>query len=276
MMSKTLLEVTPLALVEALEANLQAHVQLYAHLPGALVCNELDIVGLLTDLDISENCVYRATFPCEQAGEKIEQVLQSYHLHGCLPMWWIVGPSTRPADLGKYLDARGFRCFAHPPGMAAKLSELEEPTSLPEFVIERVTNSSQLMQWTEVVGVADSISPALQNGFYQVFINQVFDPGGSSQLFLGFLGGRPVATSRLWCAGGVAGIYHVATLPEARGKGYGTVMTLEAAHAGRGRGYRFGVLFATRAGYGIYRRLGFQEVCQLNVYESPFWIPGIR
>jgi predicted GNAT family acetyltransferase len=81
--------------------------------------------------------------------------------------------------------------------------------------------------------------------------------------------GKPVATSKLFCAGGVAGIYHIATLPDKRGRGYGTAMTLAAAHAGHKEGHHVGVLFATPAGYGVYRRLGFKEYCRLDVYTSP-------
>lgn len=81
--------------------------------------------------------------------------------------------------------------------------------------------------------------------------------------------GRPVAASRLFCAGGVAGIYHVATLLEAHGRSYGPAMTLAAAKAGRDLGYRVGGLFAAPAGYHLYHRLGFQEVCTMDVYQSP-------
>jgi ribosomal protein S18 acetylase RimI-like enzyme len=95
------------------------------------------------------------------------------------------------------------------------------------------------------------------------------EPGGSSQLFLGLEDGVPVAGSRLFCAGGVAGIWHVSTLEQSRGKGYGTAMTQAAARAGRELGYRFGVLFATPAGEGMYRRLGFREVCHMDIYKSP-------
>jgi ribosomal protein S18 acetylase RimI-like enzyme len=111
--------------------------------------------------------------------------------------------------------------------------------------------------------------PKLQVGFYQVFENLGYGPQAICGLFLGTENGRPVAASRLFCAGGVAGVYHVATLPEARGRGYGTAMTLAAAHAGFDRGYRYGVLFATTAGCNLYVRLGFRELFRVDVYKSP-------
>jgi GNAT superfamily N-acetyltransferase len=269
-MNDILLETSELDIVQALESNLQEHVWLYARLPGANICDEPGVVGLMTDLDISESCVYQANFQPDQAYQKIERVWQHYHSQGCLPMWWIVGPSTQPPDLGNLLEAQGFQCIAHPPGMAAQLDGLVEQAEIPgHFAVERVSNSSQLKQWTEIVGIADGIPKALETGFYEVFEHNGYVAQAACQLFLGMEDGKPVATSRLFCAGEVAGIYHVATLPEKRGRGYGTVMTLAAAHAGHKEGCQEGVLFATPAGYGIYRRLGFHEYCRLDVYKSP-------
>jgi ribosomal protein S18 acetylase RimI-like enzyme len=269
-MDGILLEASERTVIEALEANLQAHVGLYAYLPGARVCDEPGVVGLMDSLDVSESCVYRAIFPPEQADKNIERVVQRYRSEGCLPMWWIVGPSSQPADLGKRLQEQGFECFAHPPGMAADLPALPEQAALPDrFTIERVANSRALREWAEVLGIAGVIPDALKEGFYDVFEMHGYSPGAPCRLFLGREEGKAVATSRLLCAGGVAGIWHVATLPEARGRGYGTAMTMAAARAGREVGYQVGGLFATPAGYRLYHRLGFQEICTLDVYQSP-------
>jgi len=44
---------------------------------------------------------------------------------------------------------------------------VEPAIALPDdFAIERVTNSSQLMEWVEIVQVADEISESLMAGFY--------------------------------------------------------------------------------------------------------------
>jgi predicted acetyltransferase len=63
---------------------------------------------------------------------------------------------------------------------------------------------------------------------------------------------------------GVAGIFAVATLPQARRQGLGTALTLAPLHDAREMGYRVGTLQATEMGFPVYRQLGFREVCKLG------------
>lgn len=269
-MSNILLEPTTSDLVKAIEINLHAHIPVYSHLPGAIFWDEPDLMALLTNLDPSESMVYRTHFAPEDAEPRVEQVLQRFRSQNCLPMYWQVGPFTQPVNFGNYLQARGFEFFVRAPGMAVNLHELEKQQAFSgNFVIEQVKTEEQLRQWVNIVAKVDELSDALRDGFFQMFKSQGFGLGTPSELFLGMENGQAVATSRLFCAGGVAGIWHIATLPDARGKGYGTAMTLTIAQAGRERGYHFGVLYATAAGYGVYCRLGFQEYCHIDVYKSP-------
>ena len=163
---------SPSDLASALEANLHAQVPLYAQLPGALLCHEPDVLGLPTDLDPSESCVYRAAFTPDQTRERIERVVQGYRSKGCLPMLWIVGLSTRPADIGRYLEAHGFHKVMCTPGMAADLQTLPPPALPGDFVIERVRNIAQLKPWVQIMAAAEELSDALKNSSEQVFERQ--------------------------------------------------------------------------------------------------------
>jgi len=269
-MSEILVNSSVPALGKALEVNLHAHVPLFGCMPRTTVWQEPGFLAVLTGLDSSECHVYLTHVEPEVAETKIKQVLERYRSQGCLPMYWQVGPSTLPVDLGKYLQAQGYSFFIRAPGMAADLRELEQNSDVPgDFIIEPVRSNDQLQKWVNILAKADGFSGALRDGFYQLFSELGLDGGSDSQLFLGMEKGQPVATSRLLCAGGVAGIWHIATLPGARGRGYGTAMTLAVAQAGIQRGYRFGILYATPAGLGIYHRLGFQEYSHVDIYCSP-------
>jgi ribosomal protein S18 acetylase RimI-like enzyme len=82
------------------------------------------------------------------------------------------------------------------------------------------------------------------------------------------LEGKAVAASTLALAGGVAGIYSVATLPEARRQGLGAAVTLAALREARELGYRIGVLQSSEMGLGVYRRLGFERYGTYAVYAG--------
>lgn len=81
--------------------------------------------------------------------------------------------------------------------------------------------------------------------------------------------GQPVTASVLYLAAGVAGLQSVATLPQARGKGFGAAISLQPMLDARAEGYRVGTLQASGMGYPVYLRLGFQVFCEFEMYFVP-------
>jgi GNAT superfamily N-acetyltransferase len=92
----------------------------------------------------------------------------------------------------------------------------------------------------------------------------------TTRAYTAWLGEKPVATSMLQIGGGVAGIYAVATIPEARRKGIGAQVTLHALQEARRMGYKVGILQASQMGLPVYRSLGFREFCRITSY---IWRP---
>jgi predicted acetyltransferase len=85
--------------------------------------------------------------------------------------------------------------------------------------------------------------------------------------YIGWLNGKAVATCCLFLGGGAAGIYSVSTLPEARGRGIGAALTVKPLQDAREMGYRIGVLQSSDMGYSVYKRLGFQHLCQIEFFH---------
>jgi ribosomal protein S18 acetylase RimI-like enzyme len=261
------------SLIQALEANINAQIPLmYADMPGVETFAEPGLLGMMTDLpDPMLNAVYQATFPPGQAEVRsgVERGLHRYRSRGCLPMTWFVTPSTRPGDLGRYLKMHQFVHIGRTPGMAADLWATEERPAPAGLVIEQVSSGEQLKQWLPPVTVSFELSQAVASAFFELFAGRGFGPDVPWRLYVGLVAGQPVAASRLFCAAGVAGIYHVATAPEARRRGFGSALTLAAVRSARELGYRVGVLVSSSEGFGVYRRLGFQVCCHADAYRWP-------
>jgi ribosomal protein S18 acetylase RimI-like enzyme len=175
-------------------------------------------------------------------------------------MWW-TGPSTMPVDLPERLQRLGPVQADQAPGMALDLEEPgERSVRVPDLEIEFVASSDDCSVFAEVLAAGFEMPD---------FVSQTLTrmgPKGPACSFLGRLNGKPAATSTLALVGGIAGIYNVATLPEARGRGIGTAMTLAPLRHARDMGYRIAILHSSQMGFNVYHRLGFREYCKIGQY----------
>jgi GNAT superfamily N-acetyltransferase len=213
------------------------------------------------------NAVVRADLPPERADQEIEASLERMRTHG-VPGSWHVRPSMRPSDLGERLLAHGFEYGDDDIGMAADLSELPEEVPTPEgFAVERVRGEGGLAAWVEALGSGFGEGPVEAEWVGEAYRGLGFGDEGPLRHYVGRLGGEPVATATLYLGVGVAGVYFVSTVEHARQRGIGAAITLAALREARGLGYRSGVLGSSEMGYSVYRQLGFQEHCRIELYE---------
>jgi GNAT superfamily N-acetyltransferase len=214
------------------------------------------------------NCVVRAQLPSHAVETAIQDSIErfrAYHVPGS----WHVGPSMRPPDLGSHLIAHGFNHAGDEPGMAIDIDVLRTdlPVADAELTIERVTDEHTLTVWTKTLAVGFGAGEQEAAWVGQMYRTIGLTDDQPWQHYLGWLHDRPVATSSMFFGAGVAGIYFVFTVPQARRRGIGAAMTAVALTNARTLGYRIGVLGSSTMGYPVYRRLGFQEYCQFGIYE---------
>ena len=88
----------------------------------------------------------------------------------------------------------------------------------------------------------------------------------SNEILSGPMERKTVSTSMLLTAEGVAGLYFVATVPEARRRGVGFAVTQQPLLEAREMGYRVGILQASKMGQPVYESLGFKEYGKFGVY----------
>lgn len=169
------------------------------------------------------------------------------------------------------IAARGFNVDATMPAMAVEIDRMAGTTLPPGYDWARVGDDEDGQAWTETLAVGYELPLPLASLFSPQALGA--DPAADArvQFFAVLRDGRPVSTSMLYLADGLAGIYCVATLPEERGKGLGAHATAEALRAARRLGYRVGVLQSSPAGHSVYLGLGFGDYATVPMFVR---VPG--
>jgi ribosomal protein S18 acetylase RimI-like enzyme len=176
--------------------------------------------------------------------------------------WWLE-PDIKPADWEPVLSKHGFGFSNHTPGMAVDLHELNDAIQAANgFEIRSVDDGESLRAWAKVFVNGYGLPSAWESVTFDLWMQLGFD--FPIRNYLGYLNGKPVSTSTVFYGGGAAGVYCVATLPEARGQGLGAAISLQPLLEAREMGYRIGVLQSSDMGFNVYKKLGFRHLCQIE------------
>lgn len=270
-------DVSHAAKLEACEDNLAAFVLYWARLAQSTQEGELrdtpELAWGISGLPVYLfNGVARTRLSAEPEAALDEHIAAPLAAFASrpLPMAWWVTPSSRPVDLARRLAAHGLRHSGDEPAMAVDLLTVPEQVSAPPSLsIEEVTDFAGLREAMDIVCASFGEPTTFTQKFVALLAGHELDDSLPFRAYLARLDGVPVATSQLFRAAGIAGIYAVATLPSARRQGVGAAITLAPLLAARALGYRLGILTASAMGYGVYQRLGFEEVCRFSTYALP-------
>jgi GNAT superfamily N-acetyltransferase len=233
-----------------------------AHIHWTIGGSPIDYHNAVVHTDLSQTSLSPNTV--------IENVIDQFRTRG-VPGSWHVGPSMRPSNLGTLLVEHGFEDAGSEPGMAVDLLALNENLDYPpRLMIERVRNNDQLDIWAQTLAQGFGEGESEANWVHDVYRKIGLDDDAAFRHYLGWLDSKAVATTSLFLGAGVAGIYFVMAVPEARRQGIGAAITLAALQDARALGYRVGVLGASEQGVPVYKRIGFQEYCRIGIYE---WHP---
>lgn len=270
MTAEVLTERSAPALVAAIEANMVKHFVTFGRVPGATLHDGPDMTWVAAGVPhLMLNGVFRTRLAPDGLGARIDETLRVFTSRR-LPFRWVLGPSTRPADLGTRLSARGIGYARDWIGMAADLSALNWPAaSPPGLVVEEARDARGLTKWVVAFCRDSHVPEAVARVFFESFAGAGLGRDRPMRHYLGCLDGEPVATTTLCFAAGVAGIYWVYTAPPARRRGIAAALVLAALRDAVNAGYRFGILHSTQMGEGVYRQIGFEELCRLPIHVWP-------
>jgi GNAT superfamily N-acetyltransferase len=272
------------SMVKAVEANLFAFFKHLAIWPRVEIHDEADCFRTISDLPFPLfNSVMRARAPLDRVDAMIDARIAQCRTRN-VPMLWWTGPSTEPRDLGDRLVERGF-LFEPAHGMAAALDEsadLDEsanpdkscegpPLGGPSLhdasvTIHKVDDKPTLKTWSRVLCDSFGAPQPFGDAFAELAAAIGLGEDSPFRHWLARVNGRPAATCSMFTGAGVAGIYDVATLPEKRRRGIARAITQAAMADARTLGYRMAILHSSSLGAGVYRSLGFREVCDIGQY----------
>lgn len=225
------------------------------------------LTWLLTGIpDTFNNAVFQTRLPPDGAGELIVEALTHFRSRNVTRLSWWTEEGAPETDLKKQLVAHGLTFDEGGTGMAADLTALPKDWPTPTgLTITPVENKETLKQWAQIVNIGFGLPSWSERIWFDLFADLVFEL--PLRNYLAILNGQPAGTAQLFLGAGVAGIYNVTCLPEARGRGVGAAITLAPLLEARNLGYHISILQASSVGYNVYRRLGFQGFGKLSYYR---------
>jgi GNAT superfamily N-acetyltransferase len=258
---------SPAAVSHAIADNLYSvFVHHIALMSGGEILSVGETIGYFSGIPFPLfNGTVRPRFPVAKVGEAIDAFI-AHARSRQVPMLWHLTPGSEPEDLGERLEARGFQFLDLVPGMAVDLARLPAADLPSDLSIERVRGLDSLRLFSSVLCKAFGMPSWLEDPWVQLLGSAGFDDNASLLHYVARLDGELVAVSSVAYAAGVAGIYSVGTLEAYRGRGIGRAMTLAPLLDARDRGYRVGILNSSEIGLSIYRRLGFEQCCEIQQY----------
>jgi GNAT superfamily N-acetyltransferase len=204
-------------------------------------CPERSVVNcvIYSEADALGACLDRLAAEYEQAGVHAWTV-------------WVPERDTRAASL---LEQAGHQLDARPAAMARDLRDFELAPPLDLELTE-----PDMEEAARINDAAYGFPGDFERAFHEL-------PAEPAHLYLALADGIPACTVLTYEEDGECGIYLVATLPEARGRGLATALMIHALLEARARGCTTTSLQATQRGRPVYQRLGYRDIGAVHMWE---------
>lgn len=255
--------------VHQIELNLWETWSNFGRGPGCTLHDEEDALWFETPIPILPyNTVLRFQVK-NNVDERIDSLVHCYASRN-VGQLWIVHPSSLPGDLPERLAMRGLQEIELVPGMARGLETLPDPPTIPPGVeIREAIEEQDLIELYGLAawrwGVPEEFRPQLR-GMIEKF--KIGERGSNTRFWLAWRDGLPISKIGLYNGSGSAGIYAVATKPEARGLGIASLLMNVAMQAAKNMGHTLCVLDSSPLAEKLYQRLGFVTVAHFSLYSS--------
>ena len=258
--------------VRDIEEAFVAHWALLGQWPGARLIDEDGVLRFETPIrKLPYNGVIRTEIS-GRADDVVPRVVDAYAGRGAKVMW-VVHPSAAPDDLAERLEAAGLAPVERAVGMALELDSWSAAGGSPTAEFTEVVDEEGLQAYVDVSMSYWELDEADRNKVAQ--LNRHWSgPRARGRRWLASLDGQVVGKGYVSLAGppGVAAIYGMSVLPEARGHGVASGLTDVLLAQAKEAACRRAVLHSSEMAVGLYRRAGFVERCTFRIFATaPIW-----
>ncbi len=266
-MQKVLDSTSSEELLSVMDANMAEFWAAYGRADGRTWHGSSEVAWFYTGIpEAILNGVLLAQLTPEGVETTVHSLQAKIDEQGAPALWWL-GPLAKPTNIGELLEGHGLQLVGNTPGMAIDLASLDdEPQAITDFSIQKVNNAELEAIWIQILNEGMGFSESITKEVARLADSLTIPLYELQHLYVGYLDGHPVASSALLLDSGVAGIYAVATLPEARRRGIGKSMTVVPLLEARQMGYQVGILQSSSMGHPIYQKMGFKDVCSYGLY----------
>ncbi len=180
---------------------------------------------------------------------------------------WVRAGQAVDSDLAAAAEAAGFQAVYEMPEMLLGKELATDP--LPAGAeLRQLSDPGEAADFWEVAKVAYA-----SNGFpAEVFAGYTDHSGLLAENVVAFivrLNEEPASIAMTIVSHGIAGIYWVGSIDQARGLGLGRAVTVAATNAGLALGAKFASLQASPMGKPIYTKLGYETAFDYRLLMSP-------
>jgi GNAT superfamily N-acetyltransferase len=198
---------------------------------------------------------------------KLDEIIPHFKKNN-IPFQFFLAPENNvETHLDKILE-KGLT-ITTTPGMTLDLTKLQEiELNTDQRKIVKVTTDKHIESASKIIN--EVFTPG--KNFYNLWKHHVSTAikNKAFETYVALLNDIPVGVSEVAYFEGVAGIYTVATLPEARGQGIGTAITLAPLFDAKDLGYEWSILHSSKMGYNVYKKIGYQD---FGPYHHASWNP---
>jgi hypothetical protein len=201
---------------------------------------------------------------------RIKEVIASFQAHQIPVISWSIGPATQPEMMADYLVSHGFVNRATSTCMALCIAErppFQQPqTTSAQLEISEINDPDTLQRKCDIEEICFQTTPETARRYYQMYTQSGFGPGKKWHHYVGKSNGRIITIGSILLHAGIAGIFGVATLQDARHQGAATLLTKHLLEEIQRLEYHIAVLVPGNLSRSIYQKLGFHDFCHMHYY----------